>query len=69
MIDIYFLCGLMRVPLPFLWKVRAASITCFAGMTSAVFISFTKDNQDFIMSSLVSFDGTCSKLFLLPVLW
>ncbi|KAF7828083.1 HEAT repeat-containing protein 6 isoform X1 [Senna tora] len=32
--------------------VRAASFTCFAGMTSAVFISFTKDKQDFVMSSL-----------------
>ncbi|KAK7260708.1 hypothetical protein RIF29_26977 [Crotalaria pallida] len=34
--------------------VRAASVTCFAGMTSAVFISFSKDKQDFILSSLVS---------------
>ncbi|XP_028756041.1 HEAT repeat-containing protein 6-like isoform X1 [Neltuma alba] len=34
--------------------VRAASVTCFAGMTSGVFISFTKDKQDFIMSSLIS---------------
>ncbi|KAK7308357.1 hypothetical protein VNO77_41959 [Canavalia gladiata] len=33
--------------------VRAASITCFAGMTSSVFISFTKEKQDFILSSLV----------------
>ncbi|XP_054824289.1 uncharacterized protein LOC129322185 isoform X2 [Prosopis cineraria] len=34
--------------------VRAASVTCFAGMTSAVFISSTKDKQDFIMSSLIN---------------
>ncbi|KAI9092290.1 hypothetical protein K1719_027790 [Acacia pycnantha] len=34
--------------------VRAASVTCFAGMTSAVFISFTKDKQDFIMSCLIN---------------
>lgn len=33
--------------------VRAASVTCFAGMTSSVFISFTKEKQDFILSSLV----------------
>ncbi|RDX65808.1 HEAT repeat-containing protein 6, partial [Mucuna pruriens] len=33
--------------------VRAASITCFAGMTSSVFVCFTKEKQDFILSSLV----------------
>ncbi|XP_020236219.1 HEAT repeat-containing protein 6 isoform X2 [Cajanus cajan] len=33
--------------------VRAASVTCFAGMTSSVFICFTKEKQDFILSSLV----------------
>ncbi|KAG2396662.1 uncharacterized protein HKW66_Vig0229370 [Vigna angularis] len=33
--------------------VRAASITCFAGMTSSVFMCFTKEKQDFILSSLV----------------
>ncbi|XP_057430059.1 uncharacterized protein LOC130723121 isoform X2 [Lotus japonicus] len=33
--------------------VRAASVTCFAGMTSSVFIAFTKQKQDFILSSLV----------------
>lgn len=33
--------------------VRAASITCFAGLTSSVFICFTKEKQDFILSSLV----------------
>ncbi|KAJ1406091.1 hypothetical protein SESBI_25350 [Sesbania bispinosa] len=33
--------------------VRTASVTCFAGMTSSVFISFTKEKQDFILSSLV----------------
>ncbi|PNY11577.1 heat repeat-containing protein 6-like [Trifolium pratense] len=39
-----------------LWRyklVRAASVTCFAGMTSSVFISFPKEKQDFILSSLV----------------
>ncbi|KAL9298060.1 hypothetical protein ACSQ67_023956 [Phaseolus vulgaris] len=33
-------------------KVRAASVTCFAGMTSSVFMCFTKEKQDFILSSL-----------------
>ncbi|KAK7405349.1 hypothetical protein VNO78_06597 [Psophocarpus tetragonolobus] len=33
--------------------VRAASVTCFAGMTSSVFICFTKEKQDFILSSLM----------------
>ncbi|XP_045809659.1 HEAT repeat-containing protein 6 isoform X2 [Trifolium pratense] len=33
--------------------VRAASVTCFAGITSSVFISFPKEKQDFILSSLV----------------
>ncbi|KAI5406793.1 uncharacterized protein LOC127083430 isoform X3 [Lathyrus oleraceus] len=32
---------------------RAVSVTCFAGMTSSVFISFTKEKQNFILSSLV----------------
>ncbi|WOK95364.1 hypothetical protein Cni_G04071 [Canna indica] len=34
--------------------VRAASLTCFAGMTSAVFSSLTKDKQDFVISSAVT---------------
>ncbi|XP_057753732.1 uncharacterized protein LOC130973287 [Arachis stenosperma] len=34
--------------------VRAASITCFAGMTSSVFISFTMEKQGFILSSLIN---------------
>ncbi|MED6221634.1 hypothetical protein PIB30_056687 [Stylosanthes scabra] len=34
--------------------VRAASITCFAGMTSSVFISFTTEKQGFILSSLIN---------------
>ncbi|CAJ1978456.1 unnamed protein product [Sphenostylis stenocarpa] len=34
-------------------EVRAASITCFAGMTSSVFMCFTKEKQDFILSSLM----------------
>ncbi|KAK4368899.1 hypothetical protein RND71_012691 [Anisodus tanguticus] len=33
--------------------VRAASITCFAGITSTVFFSLPKDKQDFILSSCV----------------
>ncbi|RYR63812.1 hypothetical protein Ahy_A04g021566 isoform A [Arachis hypogaea] len=34
--------------------VRVASITCFAGMTSSVFISFTMEKQGFILSSLIN---------------
>jgi hypothetical protein len=34
--------------------VRAASVTCFAGITSSVFISLMEEKQDFILSSLVS---------------
>lgn len=34
--------------------VRAASVTCFAGMTSAVFFSLTEDKQEFIISSVVT---------------
>ncbi|OIS99369.1 hypothetical protein A4A49_26410 [Nicotiana attenuata] len=33
--------------------VRAASVTCFAGITSTVFFSLPKDKQDFILSSCV----------------
>lgn len=33
--------------------VRAASVTCFAGITSSVFFSFSKEKQDFIHSNLV----------------
>lgn len=44
----------------FLWKVRAASVTCFAGITSSVFSSLMKEKQDFILSSLVSFDAMCT---------
>ena len=29
-------------------------MTCFAGITSSVFFSLTKEKQDFILSSLVS---------------
>ncbi|XP_051138012.1 uncharacterized protein LOC127256192 isoform X2 [Andrographis paniculata] len=32
--------------------VRAAAMTCFAGMTSSVFFSLPEDKQDFIISSL-----------------
>ncbi|PPR93136.1 hypothetical protein GOBAR_AA27533 [Gossypium barbadense] len=35
-------------------KVRTASVTCFAGITSSVFFSLLKENQDFIVSSLIS---------------
>lgn len=34
--------------------VRAASVTCFAGITSSVFFSLTKEKQDFILSSLIN---------------
>ncbi|XP_059441155.1 uncharacterized protein LOC132173631 isoform X2 [Corylus avellana] len=34
--------------------VRAASVTCFAGITSSVFSSLTKEKQDFILSSLIN---------------
>ncbi|KAG1360788.1 putative HEAT repeat-containing protein 6 [Cocos nucifera] len=34
--------------------VRAASVTCFAGMTSAVFFSLTEDKQEFVISSAVT---------------
>nr|XP_028948095.1 HEAT repeat-containing protein 6 [Malus domestica] len=33
--------------------VRAASVTCFAGITSSVYFSFPKEKQDFILSSCV----------------
>ncbi|KAL5833246.1 hypothetical protein ACOSQ3_016920 [Xanthoceras sorbifolium] len=34
--------------------VRTASVTCFAGITSSVFFSLTKETQDFIISSLIN---------------
>ncbi|XP_074555845.1 uncharacterized protein LOC141811704 isoform X3 [Curcuma longa] len=34
--------------------VRAASLTCFAGMTSSVFSSLTKGKQEFVISSAVT---------------
>ncbi|XP_065016034.1 uncharacterized protein LOC103990444 isoform X3 [Musa acuminata AAA Group] len=34
--------------------VRAASVTCFAGMTSGVFSSLTEDKQEFVISSAVT---------------
>ncbi|KAJ4839057.1 hypothetical protein Tsubulata_027630 [Turnera subulata] len=34
--------------------VRTASVTCFAGITLAVFSSLTKDKQEFVVSSLVN---------------
>ncbi|XP_030951658.1 HEAT repeat-containing protein 6 isoform X2 [Quercus lobata] len=33
--------------------VRAASVTCFAGITSSVFFSLMEEKQDFILSSLI----------------
>ncbi|KAL7221934.1 hypothetical protein ACSBR1_023804 [Camellia fascicularis] len=35
-------------------KVRAASVTCFAGITSSVFSSLPKEKQDFILTSSVN---------------
>ncbi|GER28444.1 ARM repeat superfamily protein [Striga asiatica] len=34
--------------------VRAASVTCFAGMTSSVFFALPMDKQEFIISSLIN---------------
>ncbi|GFP81254.1 heat repeat-containing protein 6 [Phtheirospermum japonicum] len=34
--------------------VRAASVTCFAGMTSSVFFALPKDKQEFIISSSIN---------------
>ncbi|XWS61469.1 hypothetical protein CRYUN_Cryun07bG0128200 [Craigia yunnanensis] len=34
--------------------VRTASVTCFAGITSSVFFTLTKEKQDFVVSSLIS---------------
>ncbi|XP_072966428.1 uncharacterized protein [Typha angustifolia] len=34
--------------------IRAASITCFAGMTSAVFFSLTEDKKEFVTSTCVN---------------
>ncbi|XVF10239.1 hypothetical protein REPUB_Repub07fG0165800 [Reevesia pubescens] len=34
--------------------VRTASLTCFAGITSSVFFTLTKEKQDFVVSSLIS---------------
>ncbi|XP_039123286.1 HEAT repeat-containing protein 6 isoform X1 [Dioscorea cayenensis subsp. rotundata] len=34
--------------------VRAASLTCFAGLTLPVFSSFTKENQEFVISLSIS---------------
>ncbi|CAH9068676.1 unnamed protein product [Cuscuta europaea] len=38
--------------------VRAASVTCFAGITSSVWFYMPKAKQDFIISSLISFAVT-----------
>ncbi|XP_077233482.1 ARM repeat superfamily protein isoform X3 [Tasmannia lanceolata] len=35
-------------------RVRAASVTCFAGTTSSVFFLLPKEKQDFIISSVIS---------------
>ncbi|EEF43498.1 conserved hypothetical protein [Ricinus communis] len=37
--------------------VRTASVTCFAGITSTVFISLTKESQEFVVSSLINAGG------------
>ncbi|KAL6986553.1 hypothetical protein U1Q18_019911, partial [Sarracenia purpurea var. burkii] len=34
--------------------VRAASVTCFAGLTSAVFSSLPKKQQDFVLTSSIN---------------
>ncbi|XP_062105137.1 uncharacterized protein LOC133816845 isoform X2 [Humulus lupulus] len=34
--------------------VRAASVTCFAGITSSVFFSLAKEKQDFILSAVIN---------------
>ncbi|XP_038687372.1 HEAT repeat-containing protein 6 isoform X2 [Tripterygium wilfordii] len=34
--------------------VRTASVTCFAGITSSVFISLTQEKQNFVISSLIN---------------
>ncbi|XVF53243.1 hypothetical protein PTKIN_Ptkin05aG0084100 [Pterospermum kingtungense] len=34
--------------------VRTASVTCFAGITSSVFFTLTKEKQDFVVSSLIT---------------
>ncbi|XP_021667180.2 uncharacterized protein LOC110655247 isoform X3 [Hevea brasiliensis] len=34
--------------------VRTASLTCFAGITSSVFISLSKEKQEFVVSSLIN---------------
>lgn len=34
--------------------VRAASVTCFAGITSSVFFSLSKEKQDYILSSSIT---------------
>ncbi|RVX09100.1 hypothetical protein CK203_013728 [Vitis vinifera] len=44
----------LRYLLPMIYLVRAASVTCFAGITSSVFFSLTKEKQDFILSSLIN---------------
>lgn len=44
----------------FFCKVRTASITCFAGITSSIFFSLIKEKQEFILSSLVNSDVPCS---------
>lgn len=41
-----------------LWKVRTASLTCFAGITSSAFIFLSKEKQEFVVSSLVSICAT-----------
>ncbi|WOK95328.1 HEAT repeat-containing protein 6 isoform X4 [Canna indica] len=51
-LTVFFLLVFLLVLI--IYQVRPASLTCFAGMTSAVFSSLTKDKQDFVISSAVT---------------
>ncbi|XP_062119462.1 uncharacterized protein LOC133833863 isoform X2 [Humulus lupulus] len=35
-------------------QVRAASVTCFAGITSSIFFSLAKEKHDFILSAAIN---------------
>lgn len=37
--------------------MRAASVTCFAGLTSSVFSALPKEKQDFVLNSSVSLEN------------
>lgn len=53
----------------FLWKVRAASVTCFAGITSSVFSSLSKEKEDYILSSVVSFHLDETEVYSWILFW